>query len=253
MDEIQGMIQEIVFRNEVNGYTVLEIIENKQETTVVGYFPFVNMGETIKAAGQWVEHRDYGRQFKMEAYQVLTPATLNGIERYLASGLIPGIGPATAKKLVEKFGLDTLDIIQYNPQKLLEIPGIGDKKMEKIHSAFMEQTELKDIMLFLESYKISPAYAVRIYKTYGANTINIIRENPYNLAEDVFGIGFKTADKIALSAGIAMDSEYRIASGTRYMLSQHHQRGHTYVPQDILVESSAELLGLPVESVENIL
>lgn len=253
MDEIQGMIQEIVFRNEVNGYTVLEILEDKQETTLVGYFPFVNMGETIKAAGQWVEHQDYGRQFKMEAYQVITPATINGIGRYLASGLIPGIGPATAKKLVEKFGLDTLDIIQYNPQKLLEIPGIGDKKLEKIHNAFMEQTELKDIMLFLEGYKISPAYAVRIYKTYGANTINIIRENPYNLAEDVFGIGFKTADKIALSAGIAMDSEYRIASGTRYMLSQHHQRGHTYVPQDILVESSAELLGLPVESVENIL
>ncbi|MCK9217300.1 MAG: ATP-dependent RecD-like DNA helicase [Firmicutes bacterium] len=253
MDEIQGMIQEIVFRNEVNGYTVLEILEDKQETTLVGYFPFVNMGETIKAAGQWVEHQDYGRQFKMEAYQVITPATINGIERYLASGLIPGIGPATAKKLVEKFGLDTLDIIQYNPQKLLEIPGIGDKKLEKIHNAFMEQTELKDIMLFLEGYKISPAYAVRIYKTYGANTINIIRENPYNLAEDVFGIGFKTADKIALSAGIAMDSEYRIASGTRYMLSQHHQRGHTYVPQDILVESSAELLGLPIESVENIL
>lgn len=253
MDEIQGMVQEIVFRNEVNGYTVIEITDDRQETTIVGYFPFVNIGETIKATGQWVEHQDYGRQFKMEAYQVITPATLNGIERYLSSGLIPGIGPATAKKLVDKFGLDTLDIIQYNPQKLMEIPGIGEKKTEKIHNAFMEQTELKDIMLFLEGYKISPAYAVRIYKTYGADTIKIIRENPYNLAEDVFGIGFKTADRIALSAGIPIDSEYRIASGTRYMLGRYHQRGHTYVPQDILIESSADLLGVPIESVENIL
>ena len=142
MDEIQGMIQEIVFRNETNGYTVLEITDDRQETTVVGHFPFVNLGETIKVAGQWVDHQDYGRQFKMEAYNVITPATLNGIERYLASGLISGIGPATAKKLVEKFGLDTLDIIQYNPQRLMEIPGIGEKKTEKIHEAFMEQTEL---------------------------------------------------------------------------------------------------------------
>lgn len=253
MDEIQGIIEEIVFRNEVNGYTVLEIEGNKQQTTIVGYFPFINIGETIKAAGQWVEHQDYGRQFKMEAYQVITPATLNGIERYLASGLISGIGPATAKKLIEKFGLDTLDIIQYNPQKLTEIPGIGPKKSEKIHDAFMEQTELKDIMLFLEGYKISPAYAVRIYKTYGADTIRIIKENPYNLADDVFGIGFKTADKIALSAGVPIDSEFRIACGTRYTLGQFHQKGHTYVPQDVLIKHSADLLEVPTESVENIL
>ena len=253
MDEIQGIIEEIVFRNEVNGYTVLEIEGNKQQTTIVGYFPFINIGETIKVAGQWVEHQDYGRQFKMEAYQVITPATLNGIERYLASGLISGIGPATAKKLIEKFGLDTLDIIQYNPQKLTEVPGIGPKKSEKIHDAFMEQTELKDIMLFLEGYKISPAYAVRIYKTYGVDTIRIIKENPYNLAEDVFGIGFKTADKIALSAGVPIDSEFRIACGTRYTLGQFHQKGHTYVPQDVLIKYSADLLEVPVESVENIL
>ena len=216
LDEISGMIQEIVFRNEINGYTVLEITDDKEETTIVGYFPMVNIGESIKATGEWVDHRDYGRQFKMEAYQVITPATLNGIERYLGSGLISGIGPATAKKLVDKFGLDTLDIIQYNPQRLMEISGIGEIKTEKIHNSFMEQTELKDIMLFLEGYRISPAYAVRIYKTYGADTIRIIRENPYNLAEDVFGIGFKTADKIALSAGVSIDSEFRIAAGTRY-------------------------------------
>lgn len=253
MDEIQGIIEEVVFRNEVNGYTVLEINDDKKQTTIVGYFPFINIGETIKVAGQWVEHQDYGMQFKMEAYHVITPATLNGIERYLASGLISGIGPATAKKLIEKFALDTLDIIQYNPQKLMEIPGIGTKKSEKIHNSFMEQTELKDIMLFLEGYNISPAYAVRIYKTYGGDTIRIIKDNPYNLAEDVFGIGFKTADKIALSAGVPIDSEFRIACGTRYTLSQFHQKGHTYVPQEVLIKSAADLLEVPIESVENIL
>jgi exodeoxyribonuclease V alpha subunit len=253
MDEIQGMISEVVFRNEVNGYTVLELQDDDVETTVVGYFPYVNIGETIRAAGAWVEHPDYGTQFKMEAYQVVTPATLNGIERYLSSGLIPGIGVVTAKKMVEKFGLDTLDIIQYNPQKLTEIDGIGQKKAQKIYDAFQEQRELKDIMLFLEGYKISPAYAVRIYKTYGANTIKVIRENPYNLADDVFGIGFKMADRIAQSMGIPLDSDYRIASGTRYVLNQFHNNGHSYVPQDKLIKTAAELLNVREEAVENIL
>ncbi|SHI38468.1 SF1B family DNA helicase RecD2 [Lutispora thermophila] len=253
MDEIQGMISEVVFRNEVNGYTVLELQDDVEENTVVGYFPYVNIGETIKAVGTWVEHPDYGRQFKMETYQVVTPATLNGIERYLSSGLIPGIGAATAKKMVEKFGLDTLDIIQYNPQRLTEIDGIGQKKAQKIYEAFQEQRELKDIMLFLESYNISPAYAVRIYKTYGANTIKVIRENPYNLADDVFGIGFKMADRIAQSMGIPLDSEYRIASGTRYVLSQFHNNGHSYIPQDKLIKTAAELLDVREEAVENML
>lgn len=253
MDEVQGMINEVVFRNEVNGYSVIEIQDESEEITVVGYFPYINIGETIRAAGAWVDHPDYGKQFKMEAYHVVTPATLNGIERYLSSGLIPGIGPSTAKKLVDKFGLDTLDIIQYNPQKLTEIEGIGNKKAQKIYDAFIEQRELKDIMLFLEGYKISPAYAVRIYKTYGAETIKVIRENPYNLAEDVFGIGFKMADRIALSMGIPLDSEYRIASGTRYVLNQYHNNGHSYAPQEVLVKASSELLNVTEEVVENIL
>ena len=190
MDEIQGIINEVVFRNEVNGYSVLELQRDDEDLTLVGYFPYVNIGETIKAIGYWVDHPDYGRQFKMETYEIITPATLNGIERYLASGLIPGIGPVTAKKIVEKFGIDTLDIIQYNPQKLTEVDGIGQKKAQKIYDAFLEQKELKDIMLFLQGYNISPTYAVRIYKTYGSRTIQAIKENPYNLAEDIFGIGF---------------------------------------------------------------
>lgn len=253
MDEVKGIINEVVFRNEVNGYSVLEMQRDDEEFTMVGYFPYVNIGETIKAYGYWVDHPDYGRQFKMESYEIITPATLNGIERYLASGLIPGIGPVTAKKIVEKFGTDTLDIIQYNPQKLTEIDGIGPKKAQKIYDAFIEQRELKEIMLFLQSYNISPTYAVRIYKTYGQRTIQIIKENPYNLAEDIFGIGFKMADRIALSMGIPLDSKYRIASGTRYVLNQYHSNGHSYVPQEVLIKTASELLEVREEDVENIL
>lgn len=251
MDELQGTIYEVVFRNEQNGYTVLELEQEKELHTLVGYFSFINIGETIKAYGKWVQHPDYGNQFKVEAYNSVTPATVNGIEKYLASGLIPGIGPHTAKKLVEKFGLDTLDVIQYNPDRLIEVEGIGQKKAEKIFEAFQEQKELKDIMVFLEQYGIGPAYAVRIYKTYGANTISEIKENPYKLADDIFGIGFKMADKVALSMGVSKASEYRTASGTRYVLNQYHGSGHTFVPQESLVRTAAALLEVDETTVED--
>lgn len=251
MDEVQGTIYEVVFRNEQNGYTVLELEQEKELHTLVGYFSFINIGETIKAYGKWVQHPDYGNQFKVEAYNSVTPATANGIEKYLASGLIPGIGPHTAKKLVEKFGLDTLDIIQYNPDRLIEVEGIGQKKAEKMFEAFQEQKELKDIMVFLEQYGIGPAYAVRIYKTYGTNTISEIKENPYKLADDIFGIGFKMADKVALSMGVSKASEYRTASGTRYVLNQYHGNGHTFVPQESLVRTAAALLEVDETTVED--
>lgn len=251
MDEVQGTIYDVVFRNEQNGYTVLDLEQDKELITLVGYFSFLNIGETIKAYGNWVQHPDYGNQFKVETYSSVTPATVNGIEKYLASGLIPGIGPHTAKKLVEKFGLDTIDVIQYNPSRLTEVEGIGQKKAEKIYEAFQEQKELKDIMMFLEQYGIGAAYAVRIYKTYGGNTINEIKENPYKLADDVFGIGFKMADKVALSMGVSKSSEYRIASGTRYVLNQYHGNGHTFVPQEELVRSAAALLEVDETNIED--
>ncbi len=244
MDELQGVISEVVFRNDQNGYTVLDIEDENDTSTLVGYFSYINMGERIKAYGKWVQHPDYGKQFKMETYTMVAPSTLNGIEKYLASGLIPGIGQYTAKKLVEKFGLDTLDIIQYSPDKLTEVEGIGEKKAQKIFEAFQEQKELKDIMMFLEQYDIGPTYAVRIYKTYGASTISEIKENPYKLADDIFGIGFKMADKVALTMGISHESEYRLASGTKYILNDFHANGHTYVPEKELVEAASALLGV---------
>ncbi|HPL99094.1 MAG TPA: ATP-dependent RecD-like DNA helicase [Bacillota bacterium] len=251
MDEVQGTICEIIFRNEYNGYTVLDLECNNELHTLIGYFSFLNIGETIKAYGSWVQHPSYGSQFKVETYTTVTPATINGIEKYLSSGLIPGIGPHTAKKLVEKFGLDTLDIMQYNPDRLTEVEGIGDKKAAKISEAFQEQKELKDIMMFLEQYGIGPAYAVRIYRTYGANTIKEIKENPYKLADDIFGIGFKMADRIAMSMGVSKFSEYRTASGTRYVLNQYHGNGHTFVPQEELVRSSAALLDVDEAHIED--
>ncbi|HOS69141.1 MAG TPA: ATP-dependent RecD-like DNA helicase [Bacillota bacterium] len=251
MDEIQGTICEIIFRNEYNGYTVLDLECDSELHTLIGYFSFLNLGETIKAYGSWVQHPSYGNQFKVETYTTVTPATINGIEKYLSSGLIPGIGPHTARKLVEKFGLDTLDIMQYNPDRLTEVEGIGQKKAEKITEAFQEQKELKDIMMFLEQYGIGPAYAVRIYKTYGENTIKEIKENPYKLADDIFGIGFKMADRIAMSMGVSKFSEYRTASGTRYVLNQYHGNGHTFVPQEELVRSSAALLDVDEAHIED--
>ncbi|OGO77299.1 MAG: AAA family ATPase [Clostridiales bacterium GWB2_37_7] len=254
MDEIQGTIYDVVFRNEQNGYSVIELECERSLITAVGYFAYVNIGETIKLYGTWVQHPDYGRQFKMETYNTVTPSTLYGIEKYLASGLIAGIGPHTAKKIVEKFGMDTFDIIQYYPDRLSEVEGIGSKKAAKIFEAFQEQKELKDIMMFLEQYDISPTYAVKIYKTYGANTIAEIKENPYKLADDIFGIGFKMSDRIALAMGIPMDSEYRISSATKYSLNWFHGNGHTYAPQEELCRITAELLGVEEEVIsENII
>ena len=253
MDELQGIIHEVVYRNEQNGYSVLELESGKEIVTIVGSFAYINLGETIKATGKWIQHPDYGKQFKMESYTIVSPSTLNGIERYLASGLIAGIGPYTAKKLVERFGIDTLDIIQYNPDRLTEVEGIGEKKARKIYEAFLEQKDLKDIMMFLEQYGIGAAYAVRIYKTYGANTIPEIKNNPYKLADEVIGIGFKMADRVAMALGISLDAEYRVGSGTRYLLNQFHGNGHSYVPQEELVAAAAELLGVAPVVVEEVL
>ncbi|MDF2533526.1 MAG: recD, partial [Clostridia bacterium] len=250
MDEVQGSIYDVVFRNEQNGYSVVELECEKSLVTVVGYFAYVNIGETIKIYGSWVQHPDYGKQFKMETYDNVTPSTLYGIEKYLASGLIAGIGPHTAKKMVERFGVDTLDIIQYNPDRLSEVEGVGAKKAAKIYEAFQEQKELKDIMMFLEQYDISPTYAVKIFKAYGANTIAVVKENPYKLSDDIAGIGFKMSDRIALSMGISIDSEFRITSATKYCLNWFHGNGHSYAPQEELCRVTSELLGVDEEVIQ---
>lgn len=250
MITLQGTVEEIIFQNESNGYTVAILETDDDVVTIVGYIPILNIGETIKVEGDWENHQNYGQQFKVTNYSSVVPATLNGIEKYLASGLIPGIGPKTAKKIVEKFGEDSIDILQYNPQRLTEVEGIGEKKVTKIAAAFEEQRELRDVMIFLQSYGISPGYGVKIYKKYGSETVNKIKENPYRLSEDIYGIGFKMADKIAQSMGIDPNSMYRISAGIKFKLMEFSGSGHTYVPKEILVKQSVNLLQVQKELVE---
>lgn len=248
---IEGVVEDIKFRNESNTYTVAILDTPDGKATIVGYIPIINIGETLKAEGEWVYHPSYGEQLEITSVSIVVPSTVNGIEKYLSSGLIPYIGPKTAKKIVEKFGLDTLDIIQYNPERLKEIEGIGDKKLNKIVEAFREQGELRHIMIFLQQYGITPKYGIRIYKQYGKDTVNIISENPYKLSEDIIGIGFKTADKIAQNMGISMESPYRIEGGIKYTLNSYGSNGHVYVPKEELIQSTMKLLEVEEPLIED--
>ena len=208
-------------------------------------------GERIKISGQWSVHPDYGEQIKVENYESAAPTSLESLERYLASGLIKGVGPSTAKRLVEHFGMDTLDVIQFNPQRLTEVPGVGPVKAETIAASFYEQKEVREVMLFLQSYGISTNFAVKIYKIYGEQTIPLLKENPYRMAQDVTGIGFKTADKVARNMGIEFDSPYRIMAGTKYVLSQAANNGHTYLPKEELIVKASQLMGVDEQLVDN--
>ena len=253
MDEVIGIIEEIIFRNEDNGFTVLEINSESDNTlvTAVGNLPFAVEGERVKITGQWAVHPDYGEQIKIENYESAAPTSQESLERYLASGLIKGVGPSTAKRLVEHFGMDTLDIIQFNPDRLTEVSGIGPAKAETIAASFYEQKEVREVMLFLQTYGISTNFAVKIYKIYGEQTISILKENPYRMAQDIMGIGFKTADKVARNMGVEFDSPYRVMAGTRYVLSQGANNGHTYLPREELMIKASQLLGVDQQLVEN--
>ena len=255
MAEVIGIIEDIVFRNEDNGFSVVEVREEgtNETVTAVGNFPFINQGERVRLEGEWTTHPDYGRQLKMETYSSVAPSNIVGMENYLASGLIKGVGPSTAQKLVEYFGLDVLDIIQFNPQRLTEVEGIGSTRAEMIASSFSEQKEIREVMIFLQSYGITTTYAMKIYKAYGGNTINLVRENPYRLAEDVVGIGFRTADRIAMSMGVDANSPYRATAGTKYVLSRAASDGHTYLPREELIDKANRLLSVDKSLIDNAL
>ena len=251
MESLKGTIVETIFRNNENGYTVA-LLETKNELiTVTGIFGTDVTGENIEVYGKKVKHPKYGEQFQVDIYNSILPTGLEQIENYLSSGLIKGIGKFTAKKIVEIFKENSFDIIQNNPLKLTEIEGIGDKKADMIAKSFAEQADIKEIMMFLQSNNISTTYSVRIFKEYGKNTISMIRENPFRLSEDIYGIGFKLADKIASSLGVEKDSPYRICSGVKYVLAEYAARGHSYVPYNILVNSSASILETALEIIED--
>jgi len=245
---LEGIVEEIIFSNEENGYVVCDIKCAKDIITVVGYMPFISEGETIKVTGKWTSHPDYGEQLKAEYYEKVFPKEADAIEKYLASGVIKGIGPATAKKIVAKFGEETFDIIQYKPELLSEIKGISLEKAFKIGEAFIEQRELKSVVIFFQEYGISPALATKIYRVFGDRTIDEIKANPYRLTDEIFGIGFKTADKIAMKLGVDPSSKFRLFSGIKYTLSHAASNGHTYLPEDKLKEHASRLLGVGIEN-----
>lgn len=251
METLKGTIVEIIFRNDENGYTVALMETKNDVVTITGNFGTDIMNETLEVYGNNIKHPKYGEQFQVEIYNTVLPSGLEQIEDYLSSGLIKGIGKHTAKKIVEAFKEDTFEFIQKYPEKLVEIEGIGEKKAAMIAKSFSEQVGIKEIMMFLQSHEISPAYSVKIFRQYGKNTIPLISENPYRLSDDIYGIGFKLSDKIAASLGVEKSSSFRISSGIRYALMEYASRGHTYIPYDMLLNSAVKLLEISSTIIED--
>ena len=243
-EEVRGQVERITYCNEENGYTIAKMrIQGRGDlVTVVGTFFSIMPGEVLKLKGQWSSHPRYGEQFKMSAYESLVPATAKGIEKYLGSGMIRGIGPVMAKRLVGHFGVETLDIIDHAIEKLLEVSGIGEKRVDMIRSAWDEQKEVRDVMVFLQGNGVSPTYAAKIYKQYGNESVKIVTDNPYRLATDIFGIGFLTADRIAERLGIEKTTPMRIEAGVLFVLNQLADEGHVYFPQGPLIKKCSEVL-----------
>lgn len=246
---IEGIVEEIIFRNESNGYTVARLNTSDGSITIVGNAAIINLEEMIEIEGELVYHNKFGEQFHFTSIKTTMPSTIKGIENYLSSGLIPYIGPKTAKSIVERFGLDSLDIIQYNPERLKEISGIGDIKLAKIIKAFEEHRELRDVMVYLQQYEISVNMGIKIYRKYGKDTINIISENPYRLSEDISGIGFKTADNIAKKMGVSEDSPFRIEAGLKFIMIESAGEGHCYLPEEELIKRTSKILNVDLEEI----
>ncbi|HEX7180964.1 MAG TPA: ATP-dependent RecD-like DNA helicase [Thermoanaerobaculia bacterium] len=244
-DTLEGVLERIVFSNEENAWSVVRLAVPGQRdlVTAVGNLLGVQPGESLRLTGAWISDPKYGRQFKVASYATVAPATLAGIEKYLGSGLIRGIGKALAARLVKSFGLATLDVIEGQPERLREVEGIGPHRSAAILRAWEEQREIKEVMVFLQSHGVSTHYAIKIYKFYGPQATELVKENPYRLAADIYGIGFRTADKIASALGIPRDAPQRIEAGALHLLSEAADRGHLYLPRQSLVEEAKELLG----------
>ena len=244
MEKIRGYIEHIIYRNADNGYTVFELMTEGKSITCVGGFQTIEQGETIEAEGDYTAHPVYGEQFKVERYRIVEPDDAVSMERYLGSGTIKGVGEALAARIVKKFGDDTFRIIEEEPERLAEVKGKSERKAKEIALQVYEKKDAREAMTFLQKYGISGALAIRIYEAYVMNLYGIIKENPYQLAEDIYVIGFKIADGIAERIGIHIDSDYRIRSGLLYALLQAGAEGNCYLPEDILKKRAGELLGL---------
>jgi len=248
-ETIKGELERIVFLNEENYYTIARLRMDKQEVTIVGNLFSVNIGETLQLTGEWTQHKKFGYQFKVETFLTLAPSTINGIEKYLGSGLIKGIGPVMANRLITRFGETTLDIMEKDIEALRKVKGIGKKRAEMISLAWQDQRELRDVMIFLQGHQVSPAYAMKIYKRYEKKSIQVVKENPYRLAMEVTGIGFKMADRIAGNLGIDRESPHRADAGVFYCLRNQSDKGHIYFPWDQLIKEGEKLLEMEEEHI----
>ncbi|WP_432095424.1 SF1B family DNA helicase RecD2 [Streptomyces sp. bgisy100] len=242
---LEGVLERITYANEENGYTVARVDTGRGSgdlLTVVGSLLGAQPGESLRMEGRWGSHPQYGKQFTVENYTTVLPATVQGIRRYLGSGLIKGIGPRIAERIVDHFGIDTLDVIEQDTERLIEVPGLGPKRTKLIGAAWEEQKAIKEVMVFLQGVGVSTSIAVRIYKKYGDASIAVVKNEPYRLAADVWGIGFLTADRIAQAVGIPHDSPERVKAGLQYALSQSADNGHCYLPEEQLIADAVKLL-----------
>ena len=252
METLQGILERIVYEHPDTGYTVgrLSARDYAELITVVGNLASINPGESLLLRGKWVDNPKYGRQFQIEKYETILPANVIGLRKYLGSGLIKGIGPKMAALIVRKFGMDTMDIIESEPDKLTRVPGIGRKRVEIIKEAWETQREIKNVMIFLQAHDVNTTHATKIYKTYGNDAIPIVTENPYQLADDIYGIGFVTADTIAQKLGMDKDAPQRVEAGIKYVLSQKADEGHVFQHCSELVEACQTMLEQELEAIE---
>lgn len=251
MEELEGFVEAVLYKNDENGYIVAKVKDGEKTVTIVGYIPYLTEGQSFRFLGEWIVHQEYGEQFKVQSAEEVLPDSLKGIERYLSSGVITGIGPVTAKKIVDRFGEDTLKVLENNIERLMEIEGIGEKKIAVICESFNKQFEIRNIMIFMQNYGITPNQCGKIYKRFGSDSIRIIKENPYIITDEISGIGFKTADKIAKNLGVEGTSPYRIESGIKYIINQFCALGNTYMPKEKLIKSGEEILGVSSSEIEN--
>jgi exodeoxyribonuclease V alpha subunit len=250
MEVLNGFVENIVFKSEDTGYMVCKIRNEKELISAVGTVPFMKEGQNVKLTGYWTVHKQFGNQFNIQEYEELLPNSVDGIEKYLSAGIIHGIGPVTAKKIIQKFGAETLDVMENNIERLTEIEGIGEKKFQTIYKSYIEQQGLKDIILYFHKHGVTNNQCVKIYKKFGSNAKQIVSENPYILCDEIAGIGFKTADRIAMSIGVESTSAFRIQSGIKYAMSQFCAAGNTFMPKNNIIEECERNLFVSKELIE---
>ena len=249
--EITGEIKDIIYKNEINSYTIADFETDEEETTIVGYLPFVNLGDTLKLIGKFVEHKDYGRQFKIDTFEKLMPQTLGALERYLSKGNIKGIGEAIAKRIIRTFGEETIHVFKYEPERLATIRGISKERAKEMSNQFIENWEVWQIVGFLEKFGIGAEYAKKVFDMYGTNAIEEIESNPYILIDLTRGVDFRQIDKMALDLGLSYDNDKRIASGIKYGLIRSTYNGNSCVLKENLIEFVIKLLDVTTENVED--